>query len=86
MPSVGSSHSIEDRLAELVFSCSFPIHLPAGITPMLISPLKMVSPPSQEKDEELGQVAAVGLMVESIRESFAEDRRGICKFRSLIGS
>ncbi|XP_057800040.1 probable acyl-[acyl-carrier-protein]--UDP-N-acetylglucosamine O-acyltransferase, mitochondrial isoform X1 [Salvia miltiorrhiza] len=51
MPSEGSSHSIEDRLAEL------------------------------EKDEELGQVAAVRSMVESIRDSFAEDRRGICKFR-----
>ncbi|KAG6428616.1 hypothetical protein SASPL_112869 [Salvia splendens] len=34
-----------------------------------------------EKDDELGQVAAVCLMVESIRDSFAEDRRGICKFR-----
>ncbi|KAG6431709.1 hypothetical protein SASPL_109792 [Salvia splendens] len=47
-----------------------------------------------EKDDELGQVAAVCLMVESIRDSFAEDRRGICKFsfggeggrRRLMGS
>ncbi|XP_042047620.1 probable acyl-[acyl-carrier-protein]--UDP-N-acetylglucosamine O-acyltransferase, mitochondrial isoform X1 [Salvia splendens] len=39
-----------------------------------------------EKDDELGQVAAVCLMVESIRDSFAEDRRGICKFRSRVGS
>ncbi|KAL8464023.1 hypothetical protein ACS0TY_033816 [Phlomoides rotata] len=39
-----------------------------------------------EKDEELGEVGAVCLMVQSIRDSFAEDRRGICKFRSWCGS
>ncbi|KAH6779066.1 bacterial transferase hexapeptide repeat-containing protein [Perilla frutescens var. hirtella] len=39
-----------------------------------------------EKDEELGQVAAVCSMVQSVRDSFAEYRRGICRFRSWNGS
>ncbi|XP_028115054.1 probable acyl-[acyl-carrier-protein]--UDP-N-acetylglucosamine O-acyltransferase, mitochondrial isoform X5 [Camellia sinensis] len=36
-----------------------------------------------EKHEELAYVPAVCLMVQSIRDSFSEDRRGICKSRSL---
>ncbi|KAG8376114.1 hypothetical protein BUALT_Bualt09G0029700 [Buddleja alternifolia] len=39
-----------------------------------------------EKDEELVRVPAVYFMVQSIRDSFAEDRRGICKYRSWSGS
>ncbi|KAL3635705.1 hypothetical protein CASFOL_020252 [Castilleja foliolosa] len=39
-----------------------------------------------EKDEELGQVSAVRIMIQSIRDSFGEGRRGICKFRSWSGS
>ncbi|KAL7136754.1 hypothetical protein ABFS83_10G051900 [Erythranthe nasuta] len=39
-----------------------------------------------EKDEELGRIPVVGLMVKSIRDSFADDRRGICKFRPWTGS
>ncbi|KAI7987866.1 hypothetical protein LOK49_LG13G00782 [Camellia lanceoleosa] len=35
-----------------------------------------------EKHEELAYVPAVCLMVQSIRDSFSEDRRGICKSRS----
>lgn len=34
-----------------------------------------------EQDEELAHIPAVSSMLQSIRESFAEDRRGICKFR-----
>ncbi|XP_057969113.1 probable acyl-[acyl-carrier-protein]--UDP-N-acetylglucosamine O-acyltransferase, mitochondrial isoform X2 [Malania oleifera] len=34
-----------------------------------------------EQHEELAQVPAVCSMVQSIRDSFAENRRGICKFR-----
>ncbi|KAL8160843.1 hypothetical protein V2J09_012332 [Rumex salicifolius] len=34
-----------------------------------------------EKHEELAKVDAVSSMVKSIRDSFGEDRRGICKFR-----
>ncbi|KAK4415652.1 putative acyl-[acyl-carrier-protein]--UDP-N-acetylglucosamine O-acyltransferase, mitochondrial [Sesamum alatum] len=39
-----------------------------------------------EKDEKLSRVPAVCFLVQSIRDSFAEDRRGICKFRSWAGS
>ncbi|KAF3510104.1 hypothetical protein F2Q69_00009890 [Brassica cretica] len=34
-----------------------------------------------EHDPELYSVPAVGAMLQSIRDSFAEGRRGICKFR-----
>ncbi|GLT47842.1 hypothetical protein SLA2020_215030 [Shorea laevis] len=39
-----------------------------------------------EQDEELGLVPAVSSMIQSIRDSFAENRRGICKFRQWMGS
>ncbi|XP_059634845.1 probable acyl-[acyl-carrier-protein]--UDP-N-acetylglucosamine O-acyltransferase, mitochondrial isoform X2 [Cornus florida] len=39
-----------------------------------------------EVDEELAHVPAVCFMVQSIRDSFAENRRGICKFRYWSGS
>lgn len=39
-----------------------------------------------EQDEELFHVPAVSSMVQSICDSFAENRRGICKFRHWIGS
>ncbi|KAL6974526.1 acyl-[acyl-carrier-protein]--UDP-N-acetylglucosamine O-acyltransferase [Sarracenia purpurea var. burkii] len=39
-----------------------------------------------EKHEELAYVPAVCLMVQSIRDSFAEDRRGICRSRYWSGS
>ncbi|GFP93345.1 probable acyl-[acyl-carrier-protein]--UDP-n-acetylglucosamine o-acyltransferase mitochondrial [Phtheirospermum japonicum] len=39
-----------------------------------------------EKDEELGQDPAVHIMIQSIRDSFVEGRRGICKFRPWSGS
>ncbi|CAN1329319.1 Probable acyl-[acyl-carrier-protein]--UDP-N-acetylglucosamine O-acyltransferase, mitochondrial [Linum perenne] len=34
-----------------------------------------------EIDEELGKVPAVRSMIQSVRDSFGESRRGICKFR-----
>ena len=40
----------------------------------------------QEHDPELYSVPAVGAMLQSIRDSFAEGRRGICKFRQWLGS
>ncbi|XP_021606436.1 probable acyl-[acyl-carrier-protein]--UDP-N-acetylglucosamine O-acyltransferase, mitochondrial isoform X2 [Manihot esculenta] len=39
-----------------------------------------------ELDKELGQVPVVCSMVQSLRDSFAENRRGICKFRHWSGS
>ncbi|KAL6554972.1 hypothetical protein OROGR_006230 [Orobanche gracilis] len=39
-----------------------------------------------EKDDELGRVSPVRTMIQSIRDSFMEERRGICKFRSWVGS
>uniref|UniRef100_M0ZHJ1 Acyl-[acyl-carrier-protein]--UDP-N-acetylglucosamine O-acyltransferase n=1 Tax=Solanum tuberosum TaxID=4113 RepID=M0ZHJ1_SOLTU len=39
-----------------------------------------------EQHEDLGLFPAVSSMVQSIRDSFAENRRGICKFRSWSGS
>lgn len=40
----------------------------------------------QEQDEELAHIPAISFMLQSIRESFAEDRRGICKFRCWSGT
>ncbi|KAJ9183835.1 hypothetical protein P3X46_007642 [Hevea brasiliensis] len=34
-----------------------------------------------EQDKELGKIPVVCSMVQSLRDSFAENRRGICKFR-----
>ncbi|XP_051131660.1 probable acyl-[acyl-carrier-protein]--UDP-N-acetylglucosamine O-acyltransferase, mitochondrial isoform X2 [Andrographis paniculata] len=39
-----------------------------------------------ENNDQLGRVPAVSLMLRSIRDSLAEDRRGICKFRLWTGS
>ncbi|KAI9081709.1 hypothetical protein K1719_036312 [Acacia pycnantha] len=39
-----------------------------------------------EKHEELTHFPAVRAMLKSIRDSFVQDRRGICKFRDLISS
>ncbi|KAK7258191.1 hypothetical protein RIF29_32706 [Crotalaria pallida] len=39
-----------------------------------------------EQHEELVHVPAVRAMIQSIRNSFADDRRGICKFRHWNGS
>ncbi|GFS43301.1 bacterial transferase hexapeptide repeat-containing protein [Actinidia rufa] len=41
---------------------------------------------TEEQHEELACVPAVSSMVQSIRDSFAEDRRGICKFQSWSSS
>ncbi|KAJ0240664.1 Hexapeptide repeat-containing protein [Hirschfeldia incana] len=39
-----------------------------------------------EHNQELYSVPAVGAMLQSIRDSFAEGRRGICKFRQWLES
>lgn len=39
-----------------------------------------------EQNEQLAYVPAVCSMIQSTRDSFAEERRGICKFRSWSGS
>ncbi|WCJ42659.1 Acyl-[acyl-carrier-protein]--UDP-N-acetylglucosamine O-acyltransferase [Euphorbia peplus] len=39
-----------------------------------------------EQDNELGKVTAVCSMVQSLRDSYAENRRGICKSRHWSGS
>lgn len=39
-----------------------------------------------EQHEELGQVPVVCSMIQSIRDSFCENRRGICKFRQWSAS
>eukprot|EP00257_Ricinus_communis_P014175 XP_015571789.1 probable acyl-[acyl-carrier-protein]--UDP-N-acetylglucosamine O-acyltransferase, mitochondrial isoform X2 [Ricinus communis] len=38
-----------------------------------------------EQDTELGKVPVVCSMVQSLRDSFAENRRGTCKFRHING-
>lgn len=43
------------------------------------------TPYFQEHHEDLSLFPAVNSMVQSIRDSFAEKRRGICKFRSWSG-
>lgn len=39
-----------------------------------------------EQDKELAKFPAVSSMVQSIRSSFEQNRRGICKFRNWSGS
>ncbi|XP_011010646.1 PREDICTED: probable acyl-[acyl-carrier-protein]--UDP-N-acetylglucosamine O-acyltransferase, mitochondrial isoform X2 [Populus euphratica] len=39
-----------------------------------------------EEDKELGKIPAVCSMIQSLRDSFAQNRRGICKFRYFSGS
>jgi UDP-N-acetylglucosamine acyltransferase len=39
-----------------------------------------------EQDQELYSVPAVSAMLQSIRDSFTESRRGICKFRQWLDS
>lgn len=39
-----------------------------------------------EEDKELGKITAVCSMIQSLRDSFAQNRRGICKFRYFSGS
>ncbi|XP_065850342.1 probable acyl-[acyl-carrier-protein]--UDP-N-acetylglucosamine O-acyltransferase, mitochondrial isoform X2 [Euphorbia lathyris] len=41
---------------------------------------------TEDQDKELGKVPAVCSMVQSLRDSFAENRRGICKSRHWSGS
>lgn len=48
--------------------------------------IEKAKPQLQEQDEELGRIPAVCSMLQSIRDSFAEDRRGICRFRQWSGS
>ncbi|XP_052200274.1 probable acyl-[acyl-carrier-protein]--UDP-N-acetylglucosamine O-acyltransferase, mitochondrial isoform X3 [Diospyros lotus] len=80
MPTDASGGGIEKRLAELVFhDCLFCCTFNPICTLIDISTLK-------ELHEELACVPAVLQMVVSIRNSFAEDRRGICKFRSWSDS
>lgn len=40
----------------------------------------------QELHDKLSQIPAVCSMLQSIRDSFKEKRRGICKFRHWNGS
>lgn len=39
-----------------------------------------------EHNEDLGSVPAVCSMLQSIRDSFTENRRGVCKFRQWSSS
>ncbi|XP_024458646.2 probable acyl-[acyl-carrier-protein]--UDP-N-acetylglucosamine O-acyltransferase, mitochondrial isoform X3 [Populus trichocarpa] len=41
---------------------------------------------TEEEDKELGKITAVCTMIQSLRDSFAQNRRGICKFRYFSGS
>ena len=46
----------------------------------------LLDPYQQERENELSATPAVSFMVESIRMSFGQGRRGICKFRSWNSS
>uniref|UniRef100_A0A6N2MZX9 UDP N-acetylglucosamine O-acyltransferase C-terminal domain-containing protein n=1 Tax=Salix viminalis TaxID=40686 RepID=A0A6N2MZX9_SALVM len=41
---------------------------------------------TEEEDKELGKIPVVCTMIQSLRDSFAQNRRGICKFRYFSGS
>lgn len=84
MPVGAGAMGIDERLIEVVLSlshvCALTIRIYFSIFIVKAKPLL------QEQDEQLGQVPAVHSMVQSIRDSFAENRRGICKFREWSGS
>lgn len=84
MPSEGNLVGIEDRLTELVLHQYKTRIFSYYLYSSCISYNKKRH--FQENDDELGRIPAVSLMVQSVRDSFAEDRRGICKFRSWSGS
>lgn len=80
MPTVTSETCFEDRLAELVNILA--LHF------VVISMCACIymNPHQQEREIELSQSPAVSCMVKSIRMSFDQGRRGICKFRSWNSS
>lgn len=80
MPTIASEISFEDRLADLVSILAH--HFVGTSTCACI----YLNPYHQEREIELSESPAVSCMVESIRMSFDQGRRGICKFRSWNSS
>ena len=76
--------AFEDRLAEVVFTCGFVltfgnwVNLGGLPRESIIDKGELIL---QEHHEELNNIPAVRAMLQSIHNSFTEDRRGICKFR-----
>ena len=83
MTTDANSGGIEDRMAEVVLWASFPGLIYSLSIEMYDSQFFNFL---QEQHEELACVPAVSSMVQSIRDSFAEDRRGICKVQSWSSS
>lgn len=79
MPTITSKSSFEDRLAELVRILAH--HRFTSICACIYLNLNQ-----QEQEVELSESPAVSCMVESIRMSFVQGHRGICKFRSWNSS
>jgi len=74
--------SLEERIAEVVLFVF--VYFFRELVMYLVSSLGWIShgnPILQELHEELVCVPAVCAMLQSIRDSFAENRRGICKIR-----
>ena len=76
MPTITNKSSFEDRLAELVRILAHRFVFTSMCACIYLNPYQ------QEQEIELSESPAVSCMVESIRMSFVQGRRGICKFRS----
>jgi UDP-N-acetylglucosamine acyltransferase len=75
MPASSCQSNFEDRLAELVGTLSVFVLL-------VFFPCTNINAYQQGREIELLESPSVSCMVESIRTSFEQGRRGICKFRS----
>lgn len=80
MPTITNKSSFEDRLAELVRI------LAHHCFTSMCACISLLNLYQQEQEIELSESPAVSCMVESIRMSFVQGRRGICKFRSWNSS
>jgi len=80
MPTITNKSSFEDRLAELVGILAHRFVFTSMCACLYLNPYQ------QEQEIELSESPAVSCMVESIRMSFVQGHRGICKFRSWNSS
>ena len=77
MPTDANSRGLDDRLSEVVSTVSLSLNLNGYIDED--------KPNFQEENKEFAESPLVRSMVKSIRESFDQSRRGICKFRQWSG-
>lgn len=74
MPTDANSKGLEERLEEVV------LHISLSLSSDRYKQTKAKSL-LQEQHEKLAHIPPVCSMIQSIRASFEQNRRGICKFR-----